>query len=215
MDFAQRAIGIARTSVAEGELPSERSSSRTVKSSPRASRSPNPRPDRPRGDSRDPRGLPEAGHGVPDRMTVYAIAHPCPMCLAALYHCAPDEVVFMATREATSPYLAGGHQKYYEPDTFYGEFGKPYQRRLPMRLESRDDAVEVYKIFRERHNGDQPITAADCVHRSQFGRPIRSRLENQTRRHCDDADAGTDPQRLLVPRCAALHHDRSSPGESE
>ena len=88
--------------------------------------------------------------------TVYAIAHPCPMCLGALYHCAPDEVVFLATREACAPYMAGGQAKYFEPSTFYGEFAKPWdQRRLPMRYEARDDALEVYKLWRERNSGNQ------------------------------------------------------------
>ena len=72
-----------------------------------------------------------------------------------LYHCAPDEVVFLATREATAPYMSGGHDKYFEPSSFYGELAMPWdQRRLPMRYQPRDDAVEVYKLFRERNSGD-------------------------------------------------------------
>lgn len=78
------------------------------------------------------------------------------MCLGALHHCAPDEVVFLATREARAPCLAGGQGKYFEPNSFYGEFAKPWdQRRLPMRYQPRDDAVEVYKLWRERNSGDQ------------------------------------------------------------
>lgn len=81
--------------------------------------------------------------------TVYAIAHPCPMCLGALYHSAPDEVVFLATREAYDPYFGAG-QKYFEPASFYAEFAKPWdQRRLPMRYEPHDDAVEVFKFWAE------------------------------------------------------------------
>ena len=158
MDFAQRAIEIARTSVAEGGLPF---GTVIVKDGEILAEGRNLVPE-----THDPTDHAEIlaireacrklGTEYLTGCTVYAIAHPCPMCLAALYYCAPDEVVFMATREATSPYLAAGHEKYYEPGTFYGEFGKPWdQRRLPMRLDSRDDAVEVYKIFSERDNRDQ------------------------------------------------------------
>lgn len=82
--------------------------------------------------------------------TVYAIAHPCPMCLGALYHSEPDEVVFLATRRAYAPYLVGG-QRYFEPDNFYAELAKPWdERRLPMRYEPHEEAVEVFKLWQER-----------------------------------------------------------------
>jgi guanine deaminase len=84
--------------------------------------------------------------------TVYLGAHPCPMCLAALYHAAPDEVVFLSTRDTYAPYYADSQPRYFEPSDFYGEFGKPWQeRRLPMRYEPRDDIVEVYKLWRQRN----------------------------------------------------------------
>ena len=159
MDFAQRAIEIARTSVAEGGLPF---GTVIVKDGEILAEGRNlvPQTHDPT-DHAEIRAIREAcrklGIEYLTGCTVYAIAHPCPMCLAALYHCAPDEVVFMATREDTGPYMAGSREKYYEPSSFYGEFGKPWdQRRLPMRLDSRDDAVEVYKLFRERAGGGQP-----------------------------------------------------------
>jgi guanine deaminase len=161
MDFAQRAIEIARTSVAEGGLPF---GTVIVKDGEILAEGWNlvPQTHDPT-DHAEIRAIREACRKLGTEhltgCTVYAIAHPCPMCLGALYHCAPDEVVFMATREATSPYMAGGKDKYIEPSSFYDEFAKPWdQRRLPMRLESRDDAVEVYKLFRERKSGDQGST---------------------------------------------------------
>ena len=45
---------------------------------------------------------------------IYVLAHPCPMCLGALYYCSPD-------------------RKYFELKNFYDEFSKQGQeRRLPM-----------------------------------------------------------------------------------
>lgn len=156
MDFAQRAIEIARTSVAEGGLPF---GTVIVKGGEIISEGSNlvPQTHDPT-DHAEIRAIREAcrklGTEKLTGCTVYAIAHPCPMCLGALYHCAPDEVVFMATREATSPYMAGGNDKYIEPNSFYAEFAKPWdQRRLPMRLDSRADAVQVYKLFHERKSG--------------------------------------------------------------
>ena len=158
MDFAQRAIEIARTSVAEGGLPF---GTVVVKDGEILAEGRNlvPQTHDPT-DHAEIRAIREACRKLGTEnltgCTVYAIAHPCPMCLGALYHCAPDEVVFMATREATSPYMAGGKDKYIEPSSFYGEFAMQWdQRRLPMRYEPYDDAIEVYKLFRERKRGDQ------------------------------------------------------------
>ena len=155
MDFAQRAIEIARISVAEGGLPF---GTVIVKDGEILAEGRNlvPQTHDPT-DHAEIRAIREACRklGTADLTgcTVYAIAHPCPMCLGALYHCAPDEVVFTVTREATSPYMAGGKDRYIVPSSFYDEFAKPWdQRRLPMRLDSRVDAVEVYKLFRERNS---------------------------------------------------------------
>jgi len=76
--------------------------------------------------------------------TIYVLAHPCPMCLGSLYYCSPDEVVFLTTRAAYEAYV--DDRKYFELATFYDEFSKPWdERRLPMRYEPRDDAIDVYR----------------------------------------------------------------------
>ncbi|MFJ9363349.1 nucleoside deaminase [Nocardia sp. NPDC101769] len=158
-DFVQRTIEIARTSVAEGGLPfgtvivKDGEILAEGRNCVAASHDPT--------DHAEIRAIREAcrklGTEYLTGCTVYAIAHPCPMCLAALYHCAPDQVVFLATREDCAPYLAGGNDKYFEPSTFYAELAKPWdRRRLPMRYQPRDDAVAVYKLFRERNGGDRP-----------------------------------------------------------
>lgn len=83
--------------------------------------------------------------------TIYVLAHPCPMCLGSLYYCSPDEVVFLTTRETYQPFYVD-NRKYFELDTFYDEFAKPWsERRLPMRYAPRDDAVDVYRLWRERN----------------------------------------------------------------
>ncbi|WP_227983365.1 nucleoside deaminase [Nocardia spumae] len=151
-DYAQRTIDIARGSVAEGGPPF---GSVIVKDGEILAEGINcvARTHDPT-DHAEIRAIREAcrklGTQYLTGCSVYAIAHPCPMCLAALYHCAPDEVVFLATREDTAPYLAGHKDKYFEPSTFYAEFAEPWnQRRLPMRYQPRADAVEVYKVFRD------------------------------------------------------------------
>jgi guanine deaminase len=157
MDFAKRTIDIARTSVTEGGLPF---GTVIVKDGEILAEGRNRVPE-----THDPTDHAEIlaireacrklGTEYLTGCTIYAIAHPCPMCLGALYHCAPDEVVFLATREATAPYMAGGQDRYFEPSTFYGEFAKSWdQRRLPMRYEPHDDAVDVYKLWRERNSGE-------------------------------------------------------------
>lgn len=87
--------------------------------------------------------------------TIFVLAHPCPMCLGALYYCSPDQVVFLTTREAYERYYVDD-RRYFELDTFYAEFAKPWQsRRLPMRYEHNEDAVEVYRFWQQL-NGDEP-----------------------------------------------------------
>lgn len=85
--------------------------------------------------------------------TIYVMAHPCPMCLGSLYYCSPREVVFLATRESYEPYYRDD-RKYFEVSTFYGEFAKSWdRRRLPMRYEPRDSAIEVYRYWSELNGG--------------------------------------------------------------
>lgn len=85
--------------------------------------------------------------------TIYVLAHPCPMCLGALYYCSPDEVVFLTTRDDYRPFYVDD-RKYFELDTFYGEFAKDWpNRRLPMRYQPSDAALDVYRLWRERIGG--------------------------------------------------------------
>lgn len=92
--------------------------------------------------------------------TIYVLAHPCPMCLGALYYCSPDEVVFLTTRESYAPHYVDD-RKYFELETFYEEFAKPWQqRRLPMRYEPREDAVDVYRVWQLRNGGEARIADA-------------------------------------------------------
>jgi guanine deaminase len=159
MDFAQRTIDLAQRSVAEGGLPY---ATIIVKDGEILAEATNRVPD-----THDPTDHAEtlAIRGACAKLgtehlsgaTVYIIAHPCPMCLGALYHAAPDEVVFLATREEYAPYF-GAPGKYFDPDTFYEEFGKPWdQRRLPMRYDPRNDAVGVFKLWRERRGGESVL----------------------------------------------------------
>lgn len=83
--------------------------------------------------------------------TIYVMAHPCPMCLGSLYYCSPKEVIFLITREAYEQYYLDD-RKYFEVSTFYDEFAKNWdQRRLPMRYEPAESAVEVYQSWYERN----------------------------------------------------------------
>lgn len=92
--------------------------------------------------------------------TIYVLAHPCPMCLGALYYCSPDEVVFLTTREAYEPHYVDD-RKYFELDTFYLEFAKPWaQRRLPLRYRPREDAVDVYRLWQDRNGGERRVAGA-------------------------------------------------------
>jgi guanine deaminase len=153
MDYAQRTIDIARRNAAEGGLPF---GTVIVKDGEILAEATNLVPQ-----MHDPTAHAEIlairqactklGSEFLTGATVYAIAHPCPMCLGALYHSAPDEVVFLITREDYAPYLSGGHDRYIEATTFYDEYAKPWdQRRLPMRYEPHAEAIEPFKVWASR-----------------------------------------------------------------
>ncbi|MEB3979809.1 nucleoside deaminase [Mycobacterium sp. 663a-19] len=90
--------------------------------------------------------------------TIYVLAHPCPMCLGSLYYCSPKQVVFLTTRESYEPYYLDD-RKYFEVSSFYDEFAKSWdRRRLPMRYEPRDAAVDVYRLWNERNGGQATST---------------------------------------------------------
>ena len=81
----------------------------------------------------------------------YILAHPCPMCLAAMYYCSPDRVVFVTTRDDYSCYYIDD-RKYFTLANFYGEFAKPWQdRKLPMVHHSHPDGINVYKGWKKRN----------------------------------------------------------------
>lgn len=81
--------------------------------------------------------------------SIYVIAHPCPMCLGALYYCDPDVVVFLTLREEYAAYYRDD-RRYFTMDDFYLEFGRNFdERRLPMKFVRSDDALEVYKEWRQ------------------------------------------------------------------
>jgi tRNA(Arg) A34 adenosine deaminase TadA len=84
------------------------------------------------------------------------------MCLGSLYYCSPKEVVFLTTRETYEQYYLDD-RKYFELSTFYDEFAKPWDwRRLPMRYEPNDDAVEVYRFWNERNGGRRATVVPSC-----------------------------------------------------
>ena len=81
--------------------------------------------------------------------TFYILAHACPMCLAAMYYCSPDKVVFITTRDEYSEHYVD-HRKYMTLYNFYEEIGKPWQQRnMPMEHHPDKEAIEVYKLWEE------------------------------------------------------------------
>lgn len=82
----------------------------------------------------------------------YILAHPCPMCLAAMYYCSPDRVIFLSFREDYSKYYRDD-RKYFSIDNFYEEIGKMWKKRkLPMEYCSSPQAMEVYKLWKEKNS---------------------------------------------------------------
>ena len=80
---------------------------------------------------------------------IYTMAHACPMCLAAMYYCSPERVVFITTREDYAPFYTDD-RKYFTFSTFYEELGKPWtERKLPMRHQPHPDAVGVFQRWKE------------------------------------------------------------------
>ncbi|WP_437229493.1 nucleoside deaminase [Planctomicrobium sp. SH661] len=77
----------------------------------------------------------------------YILAHPCPMCLAAMYYCSPDRVVFITKREDYAHHYVDD-RKYFTLANFYNEIAKPWEERtMPMVYEPRSSAIEVYKLW--------------------------------------------------------------------
>ncbi|RUR07615.1 nucleoside deaminase [Legionella sp. km772] len=79
----------------------------------------------------------------------YILAHPCPMCLAAMYYCSPLKVTFITTRDDYKKYYVD-NRKYFTFENFYGEFAKPWQERnMPMVYQADPDGIEVYKLWQQ------------------------------------------------------------------
>ncbi|MEU5425620.1 nucleoside deaminase [Streptomyces olivoreticuli] len=162
MDFAQRTIDIARANVAEGGRPF---ATVIVRDGEIVAESPNKV-----AQTGDPTAHAEilAIRDACTRLgtehltgcTIYVLAHPCPMCLGSLYYCSPDEVVFLTQRDDYEPHYVDD-RKYFELGTFYAEFGKDWEdRRLPMRYEPREAAVDVYRTWQDRNGGDRRVPGA-------------------------------------------------------
>ncbi|MER7192974.1 nucleoside deaminase [Streptomyces flaveolus] len=162
MDFVQRTIDLARRNVTEGGRPF---ATVIVKDGEILAESPNRV-----AQTNDPtahaeilairEACTELGTEHLVGTTVYVLAQPCPMCLGALYYCSPDEVVFLTTRDAYEPHYVDD-RKYFELDTFYDEFAKNWdERRLPMRYEPRESAVEVYRLWQDRNGGERRVADA-------------------------------------------------------
>lgn len=159
MDFAQRTIELARRNVEDGGRPF---ATVIVKNGEVLAESPNLV-----AQTNDPTAHAEIlaireactklGTEHLTSSTVYILAEPCPMCLGSLYYCSPEEVVFLTTRVSYAPNYADD-RKYFELDTFYDEFAKPWsERRLPMRFDEREDAVDVYRLWQERNGGQRNV----------------------------------------------------------
>ena len=81
--------------------------------------------------------------------TFYILAHACPMCLAAMYYCSPDKVIFITTRDEYAAHYVDD-RKYFTLLNFYEEIGKPWQERsMPMEHQPDPEAIDVYKLWEE------------------------------------------------------------------
>jgi len=89
--------------------------------------------------------------------TFYILAHPCPMCLAAMYYTSPDKVVFLTTREGFARYYHEQH-KYIQFNNFYKEIDKPYhQRSMPMIHLPHPQAVGVFETWAKLNHRTQTL----------------------------------------------------------
>jgi guanine deaminase len=159
-DFAQRTIDLARQNVAEGGRPFAsvivRDGEVLAESANRVAQTHDPTAHAEILAIREACTKLGTEHLV--GATIYAMAHPCPMCLGSLYYCSPKEVVFLVMRESYEQYYVDD-RTYFEVATFYDEFAKSWdQRRLPMRYESAEAAVDVYRFWNERNGGERRST---------------------------------------------------------
>lgn len=162
MDFAQRTIDLARRNVEEGGRPFAtvivRDGEILAESANKVAQSADPTAHAEILAIRE--ACTKLGTEHLTGATIYVLAHPCPMCLGSLYYCSPDEVVFLTTRDAYEPHYVDD-RKYFELDTFYGEFAKPWERRrLPMRHDPQAAAVDVYRRWQELNGGNRRVAGS-------------------------------------------------------
>ena len=82
---------------------------------------------------------------------VYITAHPCPMCLGALYYAEPRSVVYAATREQENEHYEDGNG-YMRLATFFDEFSlAPHDRALPMAQGPVADPAAPFRAWAEQH----------------------------------------------------------------
>lgn len=85
----------------------------------------------------------------------YILANPCPMCLAAMYYCSPDKVIFITTRDEYAQYYVDD-RKYFTLQNFYQEIAKPWEKRnMPMEYHPDPEGIAVYKKWK-KNNEDKP-----------------------------------------------------------
>jgi guanine deaminase len=82
----------------------------------------------------------------------YILAHPCPMCLAAMYYCSPLRVTFITLREDYKKYYEDD-RKYFTVDSFYSEIAKPWQDCImPMVYHQDPRGIKVYELWMKHNN---------------------------------------------------------------
>ncbi|HAT6977415.1 TPA: nucleoside deaminase [Legionella pneumophila] len=85
----------------------------------------------------------------------YILAHPCPMCLAAMYYCSPRKVIFITTRDEYKTYYVDD-RKYFTLENFYQEINKPWrERKMPMEHRPDKEAIEVYKLHQKKSSSSK------------------------------------------------------------
>lgn len=96
------------------------------------------------------RELAAAGRADLTGCDVYVTAHPCPMCLGALYYAEPERVHYAATREEEGEHYEDGG-RYMSLATFYDEMAAPVERRrLPLARVETDDPTLPFRRWSER-----------------------------------------------------------------
>lgn len=79
----------------------------------------------------------------------YILAHPCPMCLAAMYYCSPLKVTFITQRDDYKKYYVDD-RKYFTLENFYAEINQDWdKRKLPMAYAPDPKGIEVYKLWQK------------------------------------------------------------------